>query len=45
MGIPWEILDGTSQITSDFFHIKYEGSDKNWVLFIVIQTKLIIKNI
>lgn len=27
MGIPWETLDETSQITSDFFHIKMKGDD------------------
>ena len=37
-GIPWETLDETSQITSDFFHIKVKEVIK-WELFIVIQIK------
>ena len=43
-GIPWETLDETSQITSDFFHIKMKEVIK-WELFIVILIKLMVKNI
>ena len=44
MGIPWETLDETSQITSDFFHINMKEVIK-WELFTVIQIKLMEKNI
>ena len=43
MEIPWETLDETSQITSDFFHIKMKEVIK-WELFIATQTKLMVKN-
>jgi hypothetical protein len=33
MGIPWETLDGTSQITSDFFHIKMKGVDVMGIIY------------
>ena len=33
MGIPWETLDETSQITSDFFHIKMEGDDVMGIIY------------
>lgn len=43
MEIPWETLDETNQITSDFFHIFMKGVIK-WELYIVIPTKLMEKN-
>ena len=30
MEIPWEILDGTSQLTSDFFHTFMKEGEKVW---------------
>ena len=33
MGIPWETLDETSQITSDFFHIKMKGADVMGIIY------------
>ena len=44
MEIPWETLDETSQITSDFFHIKMKEVIK-WELFIAIRIKLTVRNI
>ena len=44
MGIPWKTLDETSQITSDFFHMKMKEVIK-WELSIVIQIRLMVKNI
>ena len=44
MEIPWETLDGSSQLFTDFFHIKMKEVIK-WELFIVILIKLMVKNI
>ena len=33
MGIPWETLDRTSQITSDFFHTKMKGVDVMGIIY------------
>jgi hypothetical protein len=37
MGIPWETLDGTSQIISDFFHIKMKGVDVMGIIYCYIN--------
>lgn len=33
MGIPWETLDGISQVASDFFHIEIEGVVKMGIIY------------